>query len=103
MMIMRTRKKENCTRNREPYECTVNRAAILINKTKRGIKTMIGKIEQIIDCGTIVQLLIIDKKNRIQTINFDHRCFWNFYECNKPLKDKIVKYNTNNKTIKVLE
>ena len=64
---------------------------------------MIGKIEQIIDCGTIVQLLIIDKKNRIQTINFDHRCFWNFYECNKPLKDKIVKYNPNNKMIKVLE
>ena len=64
---------------------------------------MIGKITQIIDHGTIVQILIVDRNNTIHAINFDHRCFWNFYECNNPLKDKIVKYNPNNKMIKVLE
>ncbi len=39
---------------------------------------MIGTIVGVIDHGTIVQMRIRTSEGH-EAVNFDHRCFWNFY------------------------
>ncbi len=39
-----------------------------------------GKVESVIDHGSIIQLLVITDKGRLYPVNFDHRMFWNMWE-----------------------
>jgi hypothetical protein len=59
-----------------------------------------GKIETIINHGTIVEIVLKTENNDLISVYFDHRCFENFYEGSAPLKDKVFEYDNETKTIR---
>lgn len=39
-----------------------------------------GKVESVIDHGSIVQILVITDQGRLYPVNFDHRMFYSMWE-----------------------
>ena len=60
---------------------------------------MRGKIIDCINHGSIVQILIRNKEEGLESIIMDHRCFWNMVEVKQDIKGKEVEYNEEDKTI----
>lgn len=42
--------------------------------------TVFGKVQSIIDHGTIVQMLVVTDEGRLYPVNFDHRMFFHMWE-----------------------
>jgi hypothetical protein len=39
-----------------------------------------GKVESVIDLGSIVQMLVVTDQGRLYPVSFDHRMFFNMWE-----------------------
>lgn len=56
---------------------------------------MRGRIIEIVDHGTIVQVWIVTDEGQETPVNFDRRPFAAFYEDNEPLIGKTLDYHTD--------
>ena len=61
---------------------------------------MKGKVDIILNCGTIVQVYL---DNNPRPINFDHRPFTWMYEAEGPIVGRILEYDEETKTCKFLD
>ena len=43
-------------------------------------QTVQGKVESVVNHGTIIQMLIVTDEGRLYPVNFDHRMFYNMWE-----------------------